>query len=103
MRQVTAQLQQAQPAVTEVKQRYKSRLTALADQVAATDKQAKVQEGLYTAAVKHSEALEALLAQTYVRCLDLRQTVLCECFVPQRLLLTASVPCHNPAACCLAA
>ena len=68
-----------------MEQRFKSQVTALTDQVAASDKQAKVQEGLHTAAVKRVGSLEARLIRTQVRSLDPHQTALHEWLVPQRL------------------
>ena len=50
-----------------MEQRFKNQVTALTDQAAAADKQAKVQEGLHTAAVKRVGAVEALLIRTQVR------------------------------------
>ena len=47
-----------------MEQRFKNQVTALTDQAAAADKQAKVQEGLHT---KRVGALEALLIRTQVR------------------------------------
>ena len=68
-----------------MEQRFKSQVTALTDQVAASDKQAKVQEGLHTAAVKRVGYLEALLIRSQVRSLDVHRTALHEWLALQRL------------------